>query len=56
MGAKLSAYFDKVKATGGIAAAVKLAMLTKMSQAVAGQAPDSPENVKLFDEAIKKIG
>jgi len=55
MGAILAAYFDKAKAAGGIAAAVKLAMFTKMSQANAAQAPDSIDNVKLFTEALKKI-
>lgn len=55
MGAKLAAYFEKVKASGGLSAAIKLAMLTKMSQANATTAPDSLENVKIFEEALKKL-
>lgn len=55
MGAVLVSYFEKAKAAGGLAAAVKLAMLTKMSQINAGQAPDSPDNVKIFEEAMKKL-
>ena len=55
MGTILASYFDKAKESGGIAAQVKLAMLTKMSLAKATGEPDSPENVKVFDEAIKQI-
>ena len=55
MGNILASYFDKAKTAGGIAAQVKLAMLTKMARATALQAPDSPENIKVFDEAIKQI-
>jgi len=55
MGMILASYFDKAKASGGIAAQVKLAMLTKMAKAAALQAPDSPGNIKIFDEAIKQI-
>jgi Cu/Ag efflux protein CusF len=55
MGNILISYFEKAKAAGGIAAQVKLAMLTQMSSAAATSAPDSPENIKKFDEAIKKI-
>ncbi len=55
MGMILASYFDKAKASGGIAAQVKLAMLTKMAKATALQAPDSPDNIKIFDEAIKQI-
>jgi hypothetical protein len=56
MGAILASYFEKAKAAGGLAAAVKLAMMTKMSQVAATQAPDSVENTKMFEEALKKIG
>jgi tellurite resistance protein len=55
MGVILASYFDKAKASGGIAAQVKLAMLTKMARAAALQAHDSAENIKIFDEAIKQI-
>lgn len=55
MGAILASYFEKAKAAGGIAAQVKLAMLTKMALAAATKAPDSPENIKTFDEALKQI-
>jgi hypothetical protein len=55
MGVILASYFDKAKEAGGIAAQVKLAMLTKMARATALNAPDSAENIKVFDEAIKQI-
>ena len=55
MGTILASYFDKAKQAGGIAAQVKLAMLTKMALASATKAPDSAENIKLFDEALKQI-
>ncbi|OGO18972.1 MAG: hypothetical protein A2Z15_06815 [Chloroflexi bacterium RBG_16_50_11] len=55
MGTILASYFDKAKAAGGIAAQVKLAMLTKMARVTATNAPDSAENIKTFDEAIKQI-
>ncbi len=55
MGMILVSYFDKAKTAGGIAAQVKLAMLTKMSSATASKAPDSAENIKLFDDALKQI-
>ena len=55
MGAVLTSYFDKAKAAGGLSAQVKFAMLTKMSSDQAAQAADSPENIKLFEEALKKL-
>jgi len=55
MGMILASYFDKAREAGGIAAQVKLAMLTKMARAAAQNAPDSAENIKIFDEAIKQI-
>jgi hypothetical protein len=55
MGNILAGYFDKAKAKGGLNAQVKLAMLTKMSLKKAMEAPDSQENIKLFDEALAKI-
>jgi hypothetical protein len=55
MGEVLEAYFEKVKAKGGLVAQVKLAMITKMSLQKAKQAPDSPDNIALFEEALSKI-
>lgn len=55
MGAQLAAYFDKAKSKGGLQAVVKLAMITKMSQQQAQGAPDSPENIKIFDDAMGQL-
>ena len=55
MGNILASYFEKAKEAGGIPAQVKLAMLTKMARTAALQAPDSPDNIKKFDEALKQI-
>ena len=55
MGLKLVEYFEKAKTKGGIGSQVKLAMLTKMSSKTAKEALDSPENIKLFEEAFLKI-
>lgn len=55
MGEKLAAYFEKAKAKGGLLSAVKLATLTKMSGKAAAAAEDSPENIKLFEEAMRQL-
>ena len=55
MGAKLEAYFDKAGQLGGLEAKVKLAMLTKLSGKMAKEAPDSPENIKKFEEAMAEL-
>ena len=55
MGSILASYFDKAREAGGITAQVKLAMLTKKAKAAATDAPDSAENIKTFDEALKQI-
>jgi len=55
MGVQLVAYFDKAKDKGGLQAQIKLAMMTKASAAKATEMPDSPENIKLFEEAMGKL-
>ncbi len=55
MGNRLVAYFEKAKAKGGLIGQVKLATLTRMSSKAAAEAEDSPENIKLFEEARKQI-
>jgi hypothetical protein len=55
MGAKLTEYFEKAKQKGGIGAQVKFAMIVKMSQNQAKDAPDSPEAIKAFEEAFGKL-
>lgn len=55
MGAKLEAYFEKVKETGGATAQMKLAMLTKLSPKKAREADDSDANIAVFESAIAKL-
>ena len=55
MGAKLIEFYDKAKAKGGLQSQVKLAMITKIASSKAADLPDSPENIKLFEDAFSKI-
>ena len=56
MGIVLTSYYDKVKASGGLEAQVKLAILTKMSALQAAEAVDSKENIEKFEAAMAQIG
>jgi hypothetical protein len=55
MGQKLVSYFDAAKVKGGLKAQTKLAMITKMSSTAATAAPDSSENIALFEKAMSMI-
>ena len=55
MGVELASYFDKAQEMGGLAAKIKLAMLTKLSRNMAMEAPDSPENRIVFREAMTEL-
>lgn len=55
MGAKLESFFDEADKIGGMRAKVKLAMITKLTSKAAAAAPDSSENVKLFEAALAEI-
>jgi hypothetical protein len=56
MGARLTSYYDQAKAAGGLEARLKLAMVTRMSSAQAKEAPDSPENITRFEQALRQLG
>lgn len=56
MGNILAGFYDKAKEKSGLNGQIKLAMLTCMSLTKAQEAPDSPENIRLFEEALKKLG
>lgn len=56
MAAQLVGFYDHAKAVGGFDARLKLAMVTRMSSQAAKEAPDSPENIKLFTDALKQLG
>lgn len=55
MGAKLLEYFSKADAKGGLPASIKFSMLVRMSKSQAEQAPDDPENIKKFEDALAQI-
>jgi hypothetical protein len=55
MGEKLQAYFEQANAIVGLQGKIKLAMITKMSARTAVEAPDSPENVKVFEDALAEL-
>jgi len=55
MAAKLLKFYDLVKAEGGIAAQMRLAVATSIPSAKAQDAPDSPENINKFRQAYKEI-
>ena len=55
MGEKLLAFYEKAKEKGGLGAQIKLATITKMSSKTAAKVEDSPENIKIFEDAMKQI-
>jgi len=55
MGTKLEAFYAQADQLGGVKAKVKLAMLTKLSAKAAGEAPDSPDNIKMMEAAMVEL-
>jgi hypothetical protein len=55
MGAKLMDYYQKASAAGGLKGRMRMAVITKISSQKAETEPDSPENLRLFEEALKEI-
>lgn len=55
MGAKLSEFYAKANAMGGLKAKMRLAVITNIPSANAEQADDSPENIKKFEAAFQEI-
>lgn len=55
MATKLVSFYQKAKELGGLKAEMRLAVLTKVPSSKALELPDSPENIKLFESAIKEI-
>jgi hypothetical protein len=54
MGMKLAKYYQYIIKEKGVQGRIELGVLTKISSIVAPLQPDSPENVKLFKDALKK--
>jgi len=55
MGEKLLKFYEEARTIGGLEAQIRLALITKMSSAKAKIAEDSPEHIKLFEDAFNKI-
>ncbi len=55
MGQKLKSFYDEAEKLGGIKAKMRIAVLTAISSVKALEAPDSPENIAKFDNAMKEI-
>ena len=55
MAAKLSEFYKKAAQEFGLPGRVKLAMLTKIASEKAEAAPDSPENIRIFEQAMAQL-
>jgi len=55
MAEKLMQYYAYVGQEKGLGAKIELATTTKIPSTTAATAPDSPENLKLFRNAVEKI-
>ena len=55
MAAKLTAFYAQATQQYGVMGRMKLAMLTKIPSEKAGTEADSPENIKLFEQAMGQL-
>jgi hypothetical protein len=55
MAAKLTEFYAQATKQYGVMGRMKLAMLTKISSEKAGTEPDSPQNIKLFEQAMAQL-
>ena len=55
MATKIHSYYLKAGEIGGIEARAKLSMLTNVNSFQAASIPDTDENIRIFEEAMKKI-
>jgi len=55
MAAKLNDFYKQAAQEFGLPGRIKLAMLTKISSEKAEAAPDSPENIRIFEQAMKQL-
>ena len=55
MAAKLVEFYAQATKDFGVMGRMKLAMLTKISSEKAGTEADSPENIKLFQQALLQL-
>ena len=55
MAAKLNDFYKLAAQEFGLAGRIKLAMLTKISSEKAEAADDSPENIRVFEQALQQL-
>ena len=55
MAAKLTEYYAQAAKQYGVMGRMKLAMLTKISSEKAGTEADSPDNIRLFEQAMLQL-
>ena len=55
MAQKLTDYYAQAAKEFGIMGRMKLAMLTKIPSEKAGTEADSPDNIKLFEQALSQL-
>ena len=55
MAAKLTEFYAQATKQYGVMGRMKHAMLTKIPSEKAGHEPDSPENIKLFEQAMLQL-
>jgi hypothetical protein len=55
MAAKLTEFYAQAAKQYGVMGRMKLAMLTKIPSEKAGTETDSPENIKLFEQAMFQL-
>ena len=55
MAAKLTEFYAQAAKQYGVMGRMRLAMLTKISSEKAGAELDSPENIKLFEQAMLQL-
>ncbi len=55
MAARLANYYTQVSNEYGVPGRMKLAMLTKIPSERAASEPDTPENVKIFEDALAQL-
>lgn len=55
MAQKLLQYYEEAKKLGGLKAQMRLALLTKIPSNKAEELPDTPENIKIFEDAFNEL-
>jgi hypothetical protein len=55
MAAKLTEFYAKAAKDFGVSGRMKLAMLTKMPSEKAAAEADTPENIKIFEQAFSQL-